>query len=200
MKLLTSPASPYVRKARVILLEAGTREVQEVEVSTTAFATDEQVKAANPLGKIPALIMDDGQALFDSRVITRFLDSHFGTGLYPSTSLWAVLRLEATGDGILDCALAMTYELRFRPEEKRFPEWLDAQWAKISSALDYLESDLDAQLGGDLNIGQIAVGCALGYLDLRHDARGWRNTHPKLAAWFAAFSQRPSMTATAPKG
>jgi len=201
MRLLISPASPYVRKVRVLLREAGrAADVEEITVATTAFATDPQVMAANPLGKIPALILDDGSTLYDSRVITRYLDARFDAGLYPEAALWDVLRQEATGDGILDCALAMTYELRFRTPEMQSPEWLDAQWAKIARALDHLEAEAGAQLGGDLTMGQVAVACALGYLDLRHDARGWRTGHPRLAAWAAELSDRPSMQDTAPVG
>jgi len=199
MRLLISPASPYVRKVRVLLREAGrTADVEEITVATTAFATDPQVMAANPLGKIPALILDDESALYDSRVITRYLDAHFDAGLYPDEAIWEVLRLEATGDGILDCALAMAYEVRFRPADKQSTEWLDAQWAKIARALDLLDSEAGAQLDGALTMGQISVACALGYLDFRHGARGWRTGRPQLAAWAAKVFDRPSMRETAP--
>jgi glutathione S-transferase len=109
-----------------------------------------------------------------------------------------VLTLEATADGILDAALLMVYESRLRPEELRFAPWVEGQWAKIARALDAVEADSAARLNGRLDMGQIALGCALGYLDFRHAARDWRAGHPELAAWEAEFILRPSIQATIP--
>ena len=116
MKLISSPASPFVRKVRAVILETGLGDrIEELRVATTPLATADAARAANPLGKIPALIRDDGRALHDSRVITRYFDARANGGLYPETRLWEVLTLEATADGILDSALSMVYEARFRP-------------------------------------------------------------------------------------
>lgn len=199
MKLLMSPASPFVRKVRVLLREAGqTDAVQEVAVAANPMDTPADLVAANPLGKIPALIREDGPALYDSRVITRYLDTKFNAGFYPEHLLWEVLTLEATGDAICEAGVGVVYEQRHRPPELQMPEWMDAQWQKISRALDTLETRWISHLKGPVDMGQIAVGCALAYLDLRHDARNWRQGRPELAAWEADFAQRPSMQATRP--
>ena len=198
-QLLGSPASPYVRKVRVLVREAGaTDQVQEVMVATSPMASAAEVLTANPLGKIPVLIRPEGPSIYDSRVISRYLDQHLQAGLYPEARLWEVLTLEATADAILDAAVGLVYETRFRPEALQFPDWHDAQWAKITRALDTLEKRWMSHLSGHVDMGQIAVGCALGYLDFRHDARGWRNGRDGLAAWYADFAMRPSMQATQP--
>ncbi|QIE45831.1 glutathione S-transferase [Pseudohalocynthiibacter aestuariivivens] len=200
MKLLSAIPSPYGRKVKVLLHEIGeTDKIEVVLVSTTPVTTDPSVAAANPLGKIPALIRDDGPALYDSRVICRYLDAQAGAGMYPEARLWDVLTLEATADGIVDAAISMVYELRIRPEEKQFDGWLDSQWAKANRALDALEARWMSHLSGPVDMGQISTACALGYLDFRHGTRDWRNSRPQLAAWYAAFSERESMKATAPE-
>lgn len=199
MKLLMSPSSPYVRKVRVLLHEADLLDaVEEVEVSTNALATDARVIAANPTGRIPALLRGSGPALFDSRVITRFLDDHAGAGLYPQARIWEVLTLEALADGIMDSAVGITYEMRLRPDEKQYGVWMDAQWEKVARAVTAINERWMSHLVGPLDMAQIGVACALGYLDLRHDARGWRNGNEALAAWYAEFSKRDSMEATKP--
>jgi glutathione S-transferase len=194
MKLLISPLSPYVRKVRVLIREAG-REVEEQTVSTTALATDPAILPASPLGRIPVLIRDDGPPLVDSRVICRFLDARWGAGLYPEDRLWEVLTLEALAEGMLDSALLMAYELRLRPEARQWPDWIEAQWAKVARTLDHLEGDVP---DGPLDMGQVALACALGYLDLRQAARDWRRGRPRLAAWEAGVAARPSLAATRP--
>ena len=197
MKLLISPASPYVRKVRVLLREAKLLDtVEEITISTNALASDPTVIAANPAGKIPTLIRGDGPAIFDSRVITRFLDDHANTSLYPNTRIWEVLTLEAMGDAIMDSAVSMAYEVRLRPQEKQSAEWTDAQWAKVARTVSTINERWISHLSGPLNMGQIGVACALSYLDLRHDARGWRQGNAPLAEWHAAFSTRDSMVAT----
>jgi glutathione S-transferase len=155
----------------------------------------------NPLGKIPVLEREDGPALYDSRVICRYLDDLAGGGLYPAKPrLWETLTLEATGDGIMEAALLMVYEDRTRPEERRFGGWVEGQWAKIDRALDAVEARWMAHLAGPPDASHIAVGCALGYLDFRLAARDWRPGRPALAAWEARFAARPSMQATRPVG
>ena len=152
MKLIFSPASPFVRKVRVMVHEAALSErVEDVAVTTTALATDPAARAANPLGKIPALILENGQAIFDSRVICRYLDDLSGAGLYPSDRLWDVLTLEALADGIMESAVLMVYETRLRPEEQRSAQWVDAQWSKITHALDALETNGFPAMEGALN-------------------------------------------------
>ena len=200
MRLYTSPTTPFGRKAMVLILEAGlTDQVQIAEVSGNPLDAGTLPITRNPLGKIPALDRDDGSAIYDSRVICRYLDDLAQAGLYPAAPLlWETLTLEATADGILDAALSMVYETRMRPQDKRFPAWADAQWAKIARALDAIESGWMGHLAGRLDMAQIALGCALGYLDFRLDARNWRDGRPDLAAWSGDFATRPSMQATMP--
>jgi glutathione S-transferase len=199
MKLISSPASPFVRKVHVVLHETGQlADVEVISVKTSPVATAIEVAAANPLGKIPALLRDDGPAIYDSRVITRFLDARAGGKLYPQARIWEILTLEATADGMMDAAVLMTYERRVRPPERVYEDWIEAQWGKVSGALDALNERWISHLEGPLCMGQLAIGCALGYLDFRHDARQWRKDRGALDDWYAAFSQRPSMIATAP--
>ena len=142
--------------------------------------------ALNPLGKIPCLERPDGPALYDSRVICRYLDDLAGGRLYPGEPrLWETLTLEATADGIAEAMLAIVYEARLRPEEHRRAEIVEAQWAKVARALDAIEARWMAYLAGPFDAGQAALGCALGYLDLRGADRDWRAGRPGLAAWEA---------------
>ncbi|MGO4908020.1 glutathione S-transferase [Pseudorhodobacter sp. W20_MBD10_FR17] len=201
MRLFYSPTSPYARKVVVLLAEAGHSDAVElVLASGTPIDTGTTPLAHNPLGKIPTLEREGGAALYDSRVITRYLDDQFDAGLYPAgPRLWETLTLEATADGILDAAILMVYETRVRPEDKRYDPWVEGQWGKIERALDALEARWMSHLHGPLDMGQIAVGCALGYVDFRHGARNWREGRPLLAAWEASFASRDSMKASAPQ-
>ncbi|MCU0902247.1 MAG: glutathione S-transferase [Tabrizicola sp.] len=200
MKLYHAPASPFVRKVMVLLHEAkATDRVTLVPVSGHPLDTGTLPVDRNPLGKIPALERPDGPTLYDSRVITRYLDDLLSAGFYPAAPrLWDTLTIEATGDGIAEAAVLMRYEVFVRPEAARSPEWVDAQWQKIVRALAALEERWMSHLSGPLDMGQIAVACALGYLDFRHADRNWRADHPALAAWYSAFDARPAMRATAP--
>jgi glutathione S-transferase len=198
MQLLGSGASPFVRKARVLIAEAGIEDVAYVEVSASPMGGEERVNAANPLGKIPALVREEGPTIYDSNVICRYLDAKAGAKLYPQARLWEVLTLEATADGVMEAGIAIVYERRFRPEELWWPAWHEAQWTKIARALDAIETAWASHLAGPVHMGQVAVACALGYLDLRFPDRDWRRGRPGLAAWFGTFSARPSMTDTAP--
>lgn len=199
LTLFHSTTSPYVRKVDVLLREAGLLDqVTFVSGSGTPLAANSETAKANPLGKVPVLLRDDGPALYDSRVICRYLDDLAGNRFYPPSRLYDVLTLEATADGILDAALLMAYEWRLRPEEKRFDDWVEGQWAKVDRALDVLDDRWMSHLHGPLTMGQIAVACALGYLDLRNADREWRKGRLSLAAWFETFAKRDSMLATIP--
>lgn len=200
MQLFHSPTSPFVRKVVVLLRETG--QLDDVELVAAAGSPIDASKmptAHNPLGKIPALVRDDGPALFDSRVICQFLDARAGGKLYPAAPRrWECLTLEAMADGMVDAAILMVYETKLRPEDTRFDGWVEGQWAKIARALNALEGSWVAYLAGPLDMGQVALGCALSYIDFRHGARNWRAAHPKLAAWEAEFAARDNMKATAP--
>lgn len=198
MKLIMSPPSPFARKARVLLRETGLIDrVEEVEISTSPMKSDALILAANPLGKIPALVREDGPALYDSRVITRYLNDMVDVNLYPTTRLYEILTLEATADAIMDVTVAMVYDARFRADQQS-PEWTASQWAKAARAIDAINSLWMSHLNGPLNMAQIAVSCALAYVDLRHDDRNWRRDNDALAKWQAEFENREAMKATKP--
>ncbi|MCC1494689.1 glutathione S-transferase [Cognatishimia sp. F0-27] len=201
MKLLKAGPSPFVRKVLVTLHETGQFEETElVDVTASPLDPDSGLVAVNPVGKIPALVRSNGPALYDSRVICRYLDDRAGTGLYPQTRIWDTLTLEATADGIMDAAVLVIYEQRFRKPEQVSTEWMEGQWGKVARALDAIETRWMSHLAGPMDAAHIAVGCALSYLDFRHDARSWRTGHDALAAWHKAFCERPSMQATEPTG
>jgi glutathione S-transferase len=194
MILRYSPASPYARKVRIAaeLLEL-TGRIDVVAASTTD--PNDTLRSQNPLGKIPTLILENGSALYDSRVIAEYLDYLGGGKLIPADPAlrFDALRLQALGDGINDAALLIRYETATRRSEMRDQDAIDLQQGKIDRALATLEA---APPPGDVDIGQIAVACALGYLDLRFDG-AWRATHPKLVAWLADFSAKvPAFEAT----
>ena len=202
LRLYHSATSPFVRKVMILLHECGqTGAVTLIPAAGNPVDPGTMPLDQNPLGKVPALERDDGPAIYDSRVICRYLDQRNGCGLYPEPPrLWDTLTVEATADGMLEAAVLMIYESRIRPVEKQMPTWVEGQWAKVDRALDALESRWMDHLAGPLDMGQIAVGAALGYLDFRHGAREWRTGRVDLSGWYAAFALRPSMTRTAPVG
>jgi len=197
MKLHYSPTSPYARKTYAAAIAAGLDGAVEL-VPTDPWASDGAFLALNPLSKVPALTLDDGTTLFDSPVICEYLDAQGGAGLFPAPgpTRWTALRQQALGDGIMDSAIARLLDTR-RPEARQSADWQDRQKAAIARACDTLEAEVDA-LGDAVTIGTLAVGCALGYLDLRFSGDAWREGRPRLAAWFAAFSEQPEMARTAP--
>jgi glutathione S-transferase len=184
----------------VLLHEAtATDRVTLVPASGTPLDPGTMPVDRNPLGKIPALERPDGPTLYDSRVITRYLEDLLKAHLYPAAPrLWDTLVIEATGDGIAEAAVLMRYEMHVRPEASRSPAWADAQWDKIARALTAVEERWMSHLSGPIDMGQIAIGCALGYLDFRHPERDWRSSHAALDAWWNGFAARPAMQATAP--
>ena len=204
MQLYYARPSPFVRKVMVLLAEAGnTGDVELVDGFGSPTSPNKTLLSINPIGKIPCLILDDGSVLYDSRVITRYLDNRFGTGFYPDDNrLWSTLTLEAHADGMLDSAILCVYETRCRDEQIRSADWVAGQHAKIARGLDALESHWLDHLAGPIGIGHIGVGCVLGYLDFRAELGGWpawRQGRKGLAAWGDEFLQRASMKATVPE-
>lgn len=200
MKLIAAKPSPFVRKVRVLILETGQAEdVDFIFTAPTPVSPDEQAMAANPTGKIPSLIREDGPALYDSRVITRYLDARAGAGLYPEARLWETLTLEATADAIMDAGVLMVYEHRVRPEDKVFDGWIAAQWGKIERAVYAINDRWMSHLHGPMDMSHIAVGCALAYLDFRQPDRDWRSKASALAEWYSEFEKRDSMQNTRPE-
>jgi glutathione S-transferase len=193
MKILFSPFSPFVRKCLVMAHELGLS-VELLPSNAHPVNRDREIIASNPLGKVPTFFTDDGQVLYDSRVICEYLD-HLGGGRLipePGRERWAALTLQSLGDGMLDAALLARYETVARPEERQWPAWRDAQLDKIETSMTALEAHPE-WLRDRIDLGAITIGCALWYLDLRFADNGWRKRHPALASWYAAFSQRDSM-------
>ncbi len=201
MKLRYSLASPFARKVLITGLETGLDSRIE-RIPTDAWAPDTDLPRDNPLCKVPALITDGGEHLYDSPVICEYLDSlHAGSKLFPPTgeARWTALRRQALADGIMDAAVASRTESTNRPAEYRWTGWLDRQGRAIARAVDTLETEAPG-LAGTFSIGEIAVVCALGYLDYRLPALAWRQDHPRLASWYALQQDRASVAATVPRG
>ena len=197
MKLRYSPTSPYVRKVMITAIETGQDSVIEC-IPTNPWSPDTDLPEDNPLGKVPALITDNGVTLFDSPVICEYLCSRVGAGLVPKegSDRWRVLRLQALCDGILDAAVLRLLESR-RPEERQNPDWIERQKRTVERGVDELEKSVGGW-SAEVDLGQISAGAALGYLDFRFAADEWRNGRPVLAKWFEGFSDRPSMQQTVP--
>ena len=198
MQLIYAKPSPYSRKARVTVLEKGLAgRVEEIVVSP--MEDPAVLLEANPLGKVPALRLDDGRSLYDSWVICEYLDTLAPTPrLIPDgPARFEVLRRAALADGVLDAAVTARLEL-LRPEDKRWTPWTDRQRRAIERGLAVMAQDV-AALGSELTLAHIEFAVALEYLDFRLPEVAWRDAHPALAAWLGEFSQRPSMQATRPQ-
>ncbi|GAA4334285.1 glutathione S-transferase family protein [Variovorax defluvii] len=199
LTLRTSAASPFGRKIRIAVEVLGMGESVRLEPADTSDASD-SLRQQNPLGKVPTLVLPDGQALFDSRVIIEYLDVVDGRGiLIPRTEdRIRVLRHQALADGLLDAALLQVYEARFRPESHRLDSWLDYQREKVERALLAFASDIPGRRSTGVHIGEIALAVALGYLDFRFQGK-WRTTYPVLVDWLQEFDRRvPAFGGTAP--
>jgi glutathione S-transferase len=199
MKLHWSPRSPFVRKVMIVAHELGL--VDRIACVRTVAATTKPhlgLMADNPLSKIPTLVLDDGTVLYDSPVVCEYLDGlHAGPKLYPAElkERLTALRRQALGDGFLDFLLLLRNEReRAHPSEAH----LSAYTTKKQAVLDALDREADALAASPFNIGHIAVGCALSYLDFRYADEDWRKDHPRAAAWHADFAARPSVRATEP--
>ncbi|HEX7777258.1 MAG TPA: glutathione S-transferase N-terminal domain-containing protein [Parvibaculum sp.] len=203
MKLYSSPTSPFVRKVRILIREKGAAHLVSEEI-VSAMADPAALHAANPLGKVPALALDDGTTLFDSPLICEYLDATLpGPRLLPADGKprWLDQRLHAVGDGISDAAVSLTFE-RARPEAERSALWMDRWRRAILRAADLLEAEASTLAGlpttGPISLGVISLGAAFGYLDFRHAALDWRDGRPKLDAIFKTLAARPAFSETAP--
>ncbi len=193
MKLLGAPASPFVRKVRILAQELGI----DLPLETITMATSAELPLANPLAKIPTLVRDDGPAIYDSAVICGFLNDLAGGSLIPASgeARWRALTLEALADGLCDAAVWRRGEMT-RPATEQNTAALAKQAKIIERALDALEAQVESFTS--FGVGEIAAACAVGYLDFRFAAEPWRPTHPKLATAYAGVAERASMKATAP--
>ena len=192
MILRSSPASPFGRKVRIAISLLGLEDKIEVR-ETDLNDPHDSIRVQNPLGKVPALIVDDGTVYYDSRVILEYLDHLAGGGrIIPreAAARFAALRLQALCDGICDASLLQIYEDRYRPADKRVQSWLDRQAEKVTRGLAALEA-APPKLDPVPDVGQIALACALGYRDLRFGG-SWRKDPPRLLAWHDKFAAQVS--------
>jgi glutathione S-transferase len=203
MRLLASPASPFARKARVAAIElglAGRVAVETVRVLPTERCDDYQ-RDANPLGKVPSLVLDDGRVLYDSLVICEYFDAIAGGNrLLPASgnTRFDTLTRHALASGMTDAIVLVRYEDVLRPEAMRSAQWRDGQLRKVQAGLDWFEAH-PASLHGSLDLAQIALACFLGYADFRYPDLGWREARPQLAAWYdLGILPRPSFRETMP--
>lgn len=198
MKLYYSSTSPFVRKVNVFALETGLDKKIEW-VKTNPWLAEDILTTENPLSKIPTLITDDGDIIYDSRVICEYLDTLYDGKKFHPLNLderWKALRLQALADGILEAGIARFLE-RKRAKEVQSKDWDSIQKESVERGLNNLENTFLAW-SEHLDIGVISVACVLGWLDFRFSNEDWRAQRPKLSRWFESFSQRPSMTKTVP--
>jgi len=197
MKLMWSPASPYVRKVLVTAHELGVADSLELVPMRTAGNVE--LQRHNPIGKIPTLLLENNIALYDSQVICEYLNARFGQGrlLPPGDDLWLSLRRLSLADGILDAGLLARAELRRSPD-RQLDEQLKIQLDKARRGMNWLETDVET-FGDRFGAAEIAVACAVGWLEFRFAAEGWLDERPNLRRWTARVEQRDSMQATIPK-
>jgi glutathione S-transferase len=200
LKLITVPASPYGRKVRAMLHEIGKTGTVEI-VHDNPWTADTAVPTANPVGKVPVLVLDDGTALYDSAVICEYLD-HLagGSGLYPAPgpARWAALRQQRLADQLMDAFVLRRLEGN-RPEERRHAPWIERQWGVVQRCLDAAEAEAPDLDPDRPTIGQLALAASLAHLDFRRGSDpDWREGRPALTAWYDRFAERPSMRATPP--
>jgi glutathione S-transferase len=189
LKLTSSPLSPYGRKVKMTAIIKGVDGRIEMQPADTNVPLNPELRAKNPLSKIPVMTLEDGQQIYDSHVICEYLDSLAPSPvLFPKSGSerWTALTNGALGDGMIDAAILMVYEKRFRPEEIWHQPWVERQQSKIDGALDAMEASPPA-FNGTPDYGTLSIAVALGYLDFRHEGK-WRAGHPKLVAWLDAFA------------
>ena len=201
MQLFYASTSAYVRKVMVCAQVLGLADAIEwLDSAAHPIERDERIAAFNPLAKVPALRTHNGLCLYDSRVICEYLNTLSQGTLFPASGYarWNSLTRHALGDGLIDAALLARYEFSARPEEKQWQNWADAQLKKVTAALAEIERQVSQFSQQPDDIGLIAIGCALGYLDFRFATLNWRDSYPLTATWFARFDAHPAMATTRP--
>ncbi len=201
MKLIGSVTSPYVRKVRVVMAEKKLDYAFELD---NVWGADARVQESNPLGKVPCLLMEDGSAMYDSRVIAEYLDTLTPVCklLPPNGRERADVKVwEALADGVLDAAVLVRLERTLRPREQQSEAWMERQVGKVHAGLHVMAKDLGEQafcMGNHYSLADVALGCCLGWLLFRFPEIGWRAEYPNLARLFDKLSERPSFRDTAP--
>lgn len=202
VRLIGSLASPYVRKVRIVMAEKRIEHTLELE---DVWAADTRILEANPLGKVPCLIMEDGGAVFDSRVIVEYLDTMTPVAklLPPNGRERAEVRTwEALADGVLDAAILVRLEKTQRAPAEQSSKWIERQMGKVTAGLAAMSRGLAEKPwcnGHGYSLADIAVGCALGYLDFRFAEINWRERHSNLARLYEKLAARPSFVETQPR-
>lgn len=200
MQLRYSPTSPFVRKVIITAHEVGLFDRIEC-IRTDPWAADSDIRKVNPLSKVPCLITDDGDAVYDSPVICEYLNAIGGGSLFPTETKarFHTLTLAAAGDGMTDAGILHLAETVRRPSEFFWQWWDDRQMTNMRSAMDVIEDAADELVAeGPITIAEVTIGAGLGWVDLRFPDLGWRDSRPGLAKWFEAISQRPSFVKSAP--
>lgn len=202
MKLIGSLASPYVRKVRVVMAE---KKLDYEFVLENVWSADTVIQQSNPLGKVPCLIMEDGGAMFDSRVIAEYLDTMSPVGkLIPGQGRERaeVKCWEALADGVLDAAIAVRLERTQRPESQQSQAWMERQWGKVTAGMKAMSAGLGDKpycTGNSYTLADVAVGCALGWLNFRFPEYQWREDYSNLVRLLDKLSERPSFKDTVPQ-
>ncbi|HAV36913.1 MAG TPA: glutathione S-transferase [Massilia sp.] len=201
MKLIGSNTSPYVRKVRVVMAEKKLDYSFELE---NVWSADTRILQSNPLGKVPCLLMEDGSALYDSRVIAEYLDTLTPVCklLPPNGRDRADVKVwEALADGVLDAAVLVRLEKTLRPQEQQSPQWIARQLGKVHAGLQVMSDKLGENafcMGKNYSLADVAVGCALGWLSFRFPDIDWRGAHPNLARLHDKLAERASFKDTVP--
>lgn len=201
MKLFCSNTSPFARKATICadVLHL-TDQIERIVVATTVIQPHDQLAATNPMIKLPTLVLDDGQVLYDSRVICEYLSSLVeGQTIFPEgKAKWTALTWQATGDGLLDAGLAARYEMALRPKEYQWDGWFQAQMKKVVGCMKVIESNVSTLSTTQLTIAEISIACGLGFLDFRFKEMDWRAQFPQTAVWFGQISHLPAIKNSVP--
>lgn len=202
MKLMYAPPSPFARKARVAAIELGLMSQIDLQMTTVVPGQPNRAygAAVNPLRKIPALVLDDSSIIHDSTVICDYLDNLVGGGrLIPAKgpARWQVLTRHSLAQGMCEAIILVRYETYMRPEALRWQAWIDDQWDKVFSGLDWFEAN-SLSTGATIDLAEITLGCLLGYLDFRWPDVDWRARYGKLADWYTVIEKRESFAATVP--
>ncbi|MDR3479179.1 MAG: glutathione S-transferase N-terminal domain-containing protein [Burkholderiaceae bacterium] len=201
MKLIGSIASPYVRKVRIVMAE---KKLDYSFVLEDVWSADTTIMQSNPLGKVPCLVMEDGGAMFDSRVIVEYLDTLTPVGklIPPNGRERAEVKCwEALADGVLDAGVLMRLEKTWRPAEQQSPAWIERQMSKVTAGLTAMSTGLGDKpfcAGIHFTLADVATGCVLGWLSFRFPEIDWRADHPNLSKLFDKLSERASFKDTVP--
>ena len=201
MKLYFNHASPFSRKARIIIHELKINQIEQIDTGLISpVESNYSVIKLNPIGKVPVLVRDDETPLTDSRVICEYLDSQVsGKTFFPTEpgSKYRALHLQALADDLLTTVVATKYERINRPRTLRWTEWINRQSARINRTIDFFNARLKPSHDSN-TIGGVTIACALGYVDFRELDPSWRQRNPELSNWFAEFRKRPSIRSTKP--